>query len=450
MLGHLLRLIRRFALTLGGEILQSAFHFGLNIVLVRSLAAQDYGIFAIVMLAGGIALSYVRAVLGMPAGLYIPQRLGTRAERAYDANFGSAALVLSVLIGLVVAALLELWLHTDAVSGALFVGLWSLRSYLRIALLVKRQQVFAGASDAAFAVGGTILSLLCIGRFDADPLRVVFYVLIAANVLAIAVAILLQRQPVRITFGSGTRRLFRRIWRQLAWSAATCTTAVLQAQGLVMLVATMAGPAAYAPIAAVMVLFGPMRIIAFSFTNTMQPELALLLSKGEITRIRHLMVIWSALLAGMSLAYGFIAFMALPLLGSAIFEGQPKYLIAAFIWAISITYLVHLMPRMLMEVLHQFRLGAIISAASVVIGITTVVVLLVVSTPAWSLLGNLVSELFIFVCAWGAVLRALRARADGEVPPVETPPVKSSPLDTPAMGDPLSRQDSASLAAGSA
>ncbi len=55
------------------------------------------------------------------------------------------------------------------------------------------------------------------------------------------------------------------------------------------------------------------------------------------------------------------------------------------------------------------------------IGITTVVVLLVVSTPAWSLLGNLVSELFIFVCAWGAVLQALRARADGEVPPVETP-----------------------------
>ena len=111
MLGHLLKLIRRFVLTLGGEVVQSAFHFGLNIALVRTLAAADYGIFAIVMLIGGIALTYVRALFGMPAALFMSRRFGTRASRAYEACFGSGALVLCVLIGLATAGLLQLWLH---------------------------------------------------------------------------------------------------------------------------------------------------------------------------------------------------------------------------------------------------------------------------------------------------------------------------------------------------
>ena len=55
---ELRRLGHRFILMLGGEVAQSAFHFGLNIVLVRNLTPHDYGRFAILFLVGGLALTY--------------------------------------------------------------------------------------------------------------------------------------------------------------------------------------------------------------------------------------------------------------------------------------------------------------------------------------------------------------------------------------------------------
>ncbi|MFD1984100.1 hypothetical protein ACFSOZ_15705 [Mesorhizobium newzealandense] len=48
--GHLLR---RLVLMIGGEAIQSGFHFALNIALLHVLSAQGYGIFAIAMVMGG-------------------------------------------------------------------------------------------------------------------------------------------------------------------------------------------------------------------------------------------------------------------------------------------------------------------------------------------------------------------------------------------------------------
>ena len=71
-------LARRFILMLGGEVTQSAFHFGINIVLARSLSPHDYGRFAILFLVGGLALTYIRSLAGVPATITIPPRAGRR------------------------------------------------------------------------------------------------------------------------------------------------------------------------------------------------------------------------------------------------------------------------------------------------------------------------------------------------------------------------------------
>ncbi len=96
----------RFAVILSGELIQSLFHFVLNIALVRTLSQQDYGFFAIIFVCGAIALTYARAGVAVPATSFIARAQGRLSERAFDALFGTAAFVLCVAIMLIVSVVL--------------------------------------------------------------------------------------------------------------------------------------------------------------------------------------------------------------------------------------------------------------------------------------------------------------------------------------------------------
>lgn len=412
--GDLGRLARRFVLTLGGELTQSAFHFGFNIVLARMLDPERYGIFAIVMLIGGVALTYVRALVGMPVSLLVSQRRGTRAARALETSFGSGAMVLSGVIALLVALLLHLWLHADALYGSAFVGLWSLRSYLRTTLLAQHRQAVAGASDVALALAGTVLASLFL-RPGPQMLDTALLLLAAANLVGIVVALVGQGEPIRLTVRQSMRRRFRALSGQLAWSAIGTTTANAQAQVLVLLIATFAGPRAYAPIAAVLVLFAPIRLMTVALVNMVQPELATRLADGRLPGFGRLMAIWTAFAIVVGCLYGVVAAAAVPLMGDAVFEGQPRYVILALVWALTNTFLLSVMPRIMLEVLREFRLIALISGVSAGIGTAVVAVLLVTAAPAWTLTGNFLAEVSVLAWSWIAVARALRAPSDRSV-----------------------------------
>lgn len=94
----------------GGEAGQSGVHLLLNLVLLRALPARGYGIFALVMvMGGGLGLTYVRALSAMPASVCIGRSRSRRQADAYDVSFGTGACLLALLLSVVVAAVLELW-----------------------------------------------------------------------------------------------------------------------------------------------------------------------------------------------------------------------------------------------------------------------------------------------------------------------------------------------------
>ena len=88
---------RRFLMMLSGEMLQSAFGFALNIFLLRSLSAERYGVFAIVVLIGAFGILYMRALVGVPACTFIPQSRRPSIAVFYNVMFGSAALVAALI-----------------------------------------------------------------------------------------------------------------------------------------------------------------------------------------------------------------------------------------------------------------------------------------------------------------------------------------------------------------
>lgn len=413
MRGGLRGIAHRAATTMAGEATQSAFHFGVNVALARTLSADDYGIFAIAMVVGGIGLTYMRAVVGMPAMLLVAERRGSRGARAIEAAFGSAALVFAVLIAAAAALLFDVWLHTAAVSGGLFVGAWALRSYLRAMLLAERRGTGAMLSDLSLAATGAVLAALLVRSGGAHPLETAFSLLAAANLAAIATALAFRTGPVRVTFRASMRRRFRVLGRQLAWSAAGTTTANAQATGQVLLVAAVGGPQVYAPLAAMLTLFAPIRLLVAGLTNLLQPELAARVAKARLTGTARLLLLWAACALALGLAYGAVAALLLPLMGSTVFEGQPEGLIFVLAWGTTVAFFLSLVPRLLLEVLRAFRLAALISAISAGLGMAVVVAVLWAGHPAWALLGNLSAECVVLAWSCAALMRVPWFAGDG-------------------------------------
>lgn len=399
------RLVRRFILMLGGEVTQSAFHFGINIVLARSLSPHDYGRFAILFLVGGLALTYIRSLAGVPATITIPPRAGRRAARGFDVTFGTVAVVLSATIAAGVCAALMATSDINALAGSLFVGLWSLRSYLRLALFAKHRPAISGLGDVVFALSGTAFTVAMIHFQGAPGLDETLFALACANGLGIVASLALLREPIRLSLGRSMRRRYGAMIPTLSWSLVNVTTANVQGQGQGLLVAAIAGPAAYAPMAATFVLFSPLRLSASALINMVQPEVAGHLARGDFTLARRFALICSGLLGLGCIAYGAILLSALELIEHRLFAGQfaaaPMMLIAVAAWAIVTVSLIHAPMRILMETMQDFRPLSVIAGVSVGFGAVAVIGLLLIAQPAWSLFGVLISEVVVLAgCLW--------------------------------------------------
>ncbi|CAO4176689.1 hypothetical protein [Methylorubrum populi] len=405
----------RFAVMLGGEVLQSLFHLGLNLVLLRALSAHDYGVFAMIFVLGGIGLTFVRALAGVPAATFIPQARSVRAGQAYAVTFGSGA----VLACLVLAALTTVGLVPviggESVAAGAFVGLWSLRSYLRIALFARRRVAIAGASDLAFTLGGTALLMLLLRMDGTGLLWEGLAMLAAAHGLGIAVALAAAREPVRIGLRH-TRRRYRALRHSFAWSVAGVATANVQAQGQILLIGVLAGPEAYAPIAATLVLFAPLRLLGGVVVNLIQPEMAAELAKGSEGHLRLVLVASTALLAAACLVYGIGLAAGLGLIEQHLFAGrfagEPLGLIALTVWATVTGAMLYAAPKTLLETRRAFRSLAWTALASAVFGMALITALIVLVSPAWSMAGVAASEFVVLLRCWRAV-----ASGGGGAPP---------------------------------
>jgi O-antigen/teichoic acid export membrane protein len=415
-LAALRRILARLVMVIGGEAMQSAFHLGLNLTLLHVISAHDYGIFALVMVIGGLALTYIRSLTALPASILIAQSRNGSASNALEITFGSAATLLSLGFAAVVTGLLSVWLDEGALGGGLFVGLWALRSHLRTVYFARGRQQAVSVSDLVFTLSGASAAALVVWHGQ-HILPYTFLAVAGANALGIAVLFGLSRSRIRLHGGAHLWRRYTRLWRDLKWSLLSVTITNVQGQGMALLVAAFAGPAAYAPIAAALVMFVPLRIVAAAFANMLHPELSGLVARGETSRIARLMRAWPPALAVMALLYGIVAMLALPWLQPDTLENISFYKIAAIAWFISIMPMLYVMPRIWLEITLDFRSIAILSALAAGVGLSVVLVLLLTVPSSWALLGGAVSELIVLIGSWSFMLRRMRTSARPAVVP---------------------------------
>lgn len=381
----------RLGIVIGGEATQSALHFALNLVLMHRLSAFDYGVYALVMVMGGLALTYIRALTAMPGSIMIASSRTRYASASYDVVFGSVALALASLMGLAVAVVVWIWIGHAAVAAGLLIALWSVRSHLRTTTLARRLRMETTASDLAFAAGGLVAALAAIAA-DGDILADTLMALAVANALGIATLMLLVRRRPRVTLRRSARQRYARIRPQLTWSFLGVTAANVQGQGMALLVTALAGPAAYAPIAAVVVLFTPLRLMGAGLINFLQPEISRLLSEGRVPAARRELRLWSFFMGTAAFLYGAAVLIGLPMLDTEVLHGAPIYALGISAWILFTIATVSVMPHITLEVLSAFRALAYLTFAAAAFGMTVVLAILAVLPPAYALIGVAASE----------------------------------------------------------
>ena len=399
----------RFAVILSGELIQSLFHFALNILLVRELGAHDYGLFAIVFTVGAVGITYIRALVAVPATLHLARSLGRPAALGYDVMFGSGAALVSVLMALATTVALVPVIGPGGLAAGAFVGLYGFRSYLRIVLLARGRPRIAGLSDLVYAICGALFVWRGVSGEGTALLDRAFLAIALAHAIAIAVAYGALRQRLRISLHPRARARYRAIWRTLAWSLAGVTSLTVQGQGLTLLFALLAGPAAYAPIAATLVLYAPLRIPTSALMNMVLPEISGLLAAGQVQAARRLVMRHVLLIGCACLVYGLIMAATLPLIEQVLFKGrfagEAMGWIGLGVWAVVTTSLLYAIPRAYLEACAAFRTITAGAVASAALGFALMVPLLLMLPPATALLGLLASEIATLVWSVAAFRR---------------------------------------------
>jgi O-antigen/teichoic acid export membrane protein len=408
---------RRFLLMLGGEVMQSAFAFVLNISLARALPAERYGLFAIIVLIGGFGIIYMRSLIGVPACIYIPRSRRVAVARFHAVMFGSGALVVSIVGAALVAAALAAWGQGAAIPGGLFVGAWSLRYFVRMLLFAQGRAGLATTCDLLFTLLASASCAPLVWRGSGEMLLPhVLLALTAAHLVASGLALAALRQPIRVSLRRVIRRRLITLLPTMTWSIVSVTMANIQGQGAVLLLAVIAGPAAYAPIAATMAFFSPLRLAAAAMANLTQPDFAGAMARSGPRGVMEILLLSTGMIGLVCVSYGLLMAVCFPTLALHAFAHRfgdaPLHLIAFNVWCIATVAVLYSVPKTLLESGQRFRGITVLAAFGALVCMPTVVVLLKIASPAWSLLGILLSEIVVLIGSWLCALAFLRHARD--------------------------------------
>jgi O-antigen/teichoic acid export membrane protein len=413
---ELVQLVRNFLLSFGGEGLQSGFHFILTLVLIRLLSLQEFGIFAIAFVLGGIALTYGNAFVSVPATVRLARLKSRGAVDYLDVVFGSIALLVSAAAAAVAA--LALWLTTahapEALAGGAFAGCWTLRNHVRTVMFARRAMSPAMASDVGYTASGIVFVTAALWLLpDVSPVTTVLSALAAANVMAIAVALRAVDRP-RVSFRAGVRQRYREIWPDVGWSLVNATTWNVQSQALTFLVAAVAGPAAYAPVAAAIVLFSPLRPAISAVVNVFRPDFASALAARQYRRVSLTLHALCAIIALTCAMVGLAVWLAWPLIETYVFAGKfsgaTMPLIVLLTGLSVLIYSTYNAPLAFIQAAGEFKPVALATTFGGIVGLVSVSFLLAVTSVAWSLAGVVAGEAVCGAYLWIAAQRVLRER----------------------------------------
>lgn len=397
--------IRRYISAIFSQGLMSGFHFVLNLSLVKLLPVKDFGIYSLTFVLAIMLTAIVSALLSTPLVVYAPA--ATATERGHVESMLTTLTCFFLGICIALGLLISLGIHTAGidfsilVAGLIFITTYLARQYSRNFGYARFDVTTVMAGDILYVVCGATLFALLYLTGSRITVVGVFASLSLGNLLAIMIEI--ARHPDVPSLLPLRRTLvgYKPIWKQSRWALIGAVTTIMLSQAHSLVVTTLKGPVAYAPLAAGFVLFGPIRIIFMTIQNVLKPEMALAIAQQRYQDARRQMLLASG--ASLAAVAGLTTLILLfwPLVEKWLYAdryGNAPMRTIVLLWAaVTLAASIQNGPSSALQSFKAFRPLAMITVYGSALSLTLVVLLLSIAPVYWSICGILCAEAFAAV-----------------------------------------------------
>jgi len=420
MLNKIINLITsRYILSVGAQALMSGFHFGIGFYLIRNVPQYDYGIYAFAFLLAMFAGAINNALISTPLTVYTPV-LKDDAERAeQEAMFSTLNLLLFLSLlsaGIVYGFIAEL-AKPITLSVTAFIAVYAARQFSRSFGYARLKPLITASGDIVYVVAGVSLmaAILLFSNGDEAQNGLVskfLLALAAANLVAMLVERWRLHGPGRRWLVLANIKNYGHIWEQSRWALVGALTTLFLSQAHGLIVTGTHGPKAFGPLAAGMVLFGPVRVALMTWQNMVKPEIALALSENRGDAVKKQVRNSVALMGIAVLALGVCLLLGWPYINQIMYAkeyaDQPMGYIVSIWFAITLFAALYNAPSAALQAMRDFRVLANASIYGALISGVLVTILLYLVDPASTLLGILAAEFFMVVFLTRVMLNHLK------------------------------------------
>lgn len=426
--GHL----KRYGLAAGGPLASAAAQFVLALVLIARVEPSQFGRFSFLMVLSQFALALWSALFSAPLLVAVASGGPGRADARAILQTSALASGPVALASAVLAYMGEADAGAAAIY-ALFVALLLARQVARTRALGSGAVTAVARSDSVYALAiflgagvffvrapqafgmiflpllvGVVLALLPVARLLRAPGPAWTTGKDAGAVLPQSLATGRHppvgrdtpagRAPQHWAAGAlASLRDYRAVWRRDSrWSVLGVVSTEMTVNSHAYALTMLAGPAAFAPIAAAGLFIRPVSVLVNALNEFERARFARVIHSGQTARLWHerraflavLGMAWACTL-GAALCVLFLA----PELGSLARYDRSELSIAVMLWfAVVLARCMHTPDGALFQAQGQFRMLAGISIWTAVLSLAGVLAGLFVLGPVWSLLGILAGE----------------------------------------------------------
>lgn len=280
----------RYVIAAFDQMSLSVLGFALNLCLLRTLAAADYGIVSLWMTMALFAVSVQSALVTGPLNIHLPGVAEPAEARRLEAALGTVQLIL-VMIAAAIAGVANLaadaeWTSHDTltvIAIPLFIAAGMYREYYRSTAFSRHDMAMLLWVDGPYLA----VTSACLVAMALWPQRLAD---LAAAFLAMTMGCVVSQICVRARGDGVERRLFRGGWSrtyraisgEVSWSLVGVFANHIQSRSYVYIAASLAGVASLAAINVIGVLYRPVSVLVSAWGQSALPHLSAALAGGRL------------------------------------------------------------------------------------------------------------------------------------------------------------------------
>ena len=398
--------IPRYLSAVLSQGLVSGFHFVLNLLLVSILLAEDFGVFALTFVIAVMTNSISNALFSTPLCVFAPSAR-TGNERQHTESLLTTLMAFLLGAGLCLGLMMTFSLTSSAlelrtlVAALGFTIAYLARQYSRSVGYARFDVTAVLLGDMMYVVTGTALFSLLLWHDISLTVFDVLTVLTIANALGVLTEMARLPSPIPLLSLRRALRDYRPIWFQSRWALVGAVTTVLVSQAHSLIVSGLEGPAAFAPLAAGFILFGPVRVVFMTIQNVIKPEMALSIAQGQSRTAARQMIMVSVISVAAIVTLSVLTLLGWPLLNELLYQDQysdePMRDIVLLWAAITLIAAVQNGPFAALQSLKAFKSLALATVYGSILSLSLVTLAVLTLPIHLSILGVLTAETFVAI-----------------------------------------------------